>query len=61
MLKRLRRGEAESAERLIPAAMSQVGATAATDCTEFGQTPVDELQLTENKVDKVLHSKLTLF
>ena len=61
MLKRLRRRDAETVERLIPAAMSQVGATAATDCTEFGQGPVDELHLTENKRDKVLHSKLTLF
>ncbi len=61
MLMRLRRGEAETAERLIPAAVSQVGAIAAPDCTEFGQGPVDELHLIENRGDKVLHSKLTLF
>jgi hypothetical protein len=61
MLKRLWRRQAGTAERLIPAAVSQVGATAATDCTEFGQGPVDELHLIENRRDKVLYSELTLF
>jgi len=48
-------GPAETAKRLIPAAMSQVGAITATNCTEFGQAPVDELHVIENRRDKVLH------
>jgi hypothetical protein len=59
-LMRLRARRTKTARPPVSTACGQLAAVAASQCTEFGQRPVDEPHLIENSTDKVHSWELTL-